>query len=273
MALIRLNTRSLPDDAVTGAKIENNPTIAGNLTAAQKLGVLGTNDLGLGVHIKEADSGASSVSTDADQLVIENSGESGITLLAGTSSASRLAFGDSGNSNIGMVYYNHASDFMHFSTNDSVKMKIDSTGIVTKPFQPSFSTRLSGTQSNLAVGSGQTIQFNQEYFDIGGNFNTSNYTFTAPVTGKYQLNARVYLNQIDTASAYYIFTITTSNRTYVTIIDPNFSADVDYFSFNTSVLADMDLNDTAYVTVHQNNGTAQTDVTGADSGFNGILIG
>ena len=58
--------------------------------------------------------------------------------MAGTSSASRIAFGDSGNSKIGMVYYNHGSNYMQFSTNDTAQMKIDSTGAVTKPNQPAF---------------------------------------------------------------------------------------------------------------------------------------
>ena len=270
MSLVRLNTRSLPDDAVTGAKIEANPTVSGNLTAAQKLGVLGTNDLGLGVHIKEADSGASSVSTDADQLVIENSGESGITLLAGTSSASRLAFGDSGNSKIGMVYYNHASDFMHFSTNDSVKMKIDSTGAVTKPFQPAFSAGRSSTLANFATGSMVTINLNNEIYDQNGDFSDPN--FTAPVTGKYQLSAIWYMNALDISASYYILRIATSNRSYDHVVDSSArDEDETYSSYTLSVLADMDANDTASIGLFQEGGAAQTDITGGTY-FTGVLV-
>ena len=34
MAISKINTNSIADDAVTGAKVENNPTIAGNLTVS-----------------------------------------------------------------------------------------------------------------------------------------------------------------------------------------------------------------------------------------------
>ena len=34
MALSKITTASLADDSVTGSKIENNPTIAGNLTVS-----------------------------------------------------------------------------------------------------------------------------------------------------------------------------------------------------------------------------------------------
>ena len=40
-----------------------------------------------------------------------------------------------------------------------------------------------------------------ERFDVGANFASN--TFTAPVTGKYQLNATLYLNKLDSASTYY----------------------------------------------------------------------
>ena len=41
-------------------------------------------DLGVGLHIRTADSGASAAAT-GDELVIENSGDVGLSLLSGTS--------------------------------------------------------------------------------------------------------------------------------------------------------------------------------------------
>ena len=74
-------------------------------------GVLGVgadpnSDLGVGLHIRTADSGAD-VHTDADELVIEGSGHSGMTILSGTSSDGYIYFGDSGDNDIGSIQYDH----------------------------------------------------------------------------------------------------------------------------------------------------------------------
>jgi hypothetical protein len=69
-------------------------------------------DLGAGLHIKTADSGAS-VSTDADELVLENSGGVGMTMLGGTSSDLAINFGDSGDNDIGrFIYANNGNKFI-----------------------------------------------------------------------------------------------------------------------------------------------------------------
>ena len=242
---------------------------ATNGTFTGKVGILGANDLGLGLHIKEADSGASSVSTDADQLVIENSAESGITLLAGTSSASRIAFGDSGNSKIGMVYYNHGSNYMQFSTNDTGQMKIDSTGAVTKPNQPAFLVKPATTQSNIANDT--TIVFGTEKFDQNADFASN--TFTAPVTGKYQLNFMGRVDQIDAAANWQRLTLVTSNTTYEgQIFDlGGLSGDPAYWNFTINVLADMDASDTAFIKWQQDGGSNQADIT-EQVFFSGYLV-
>jgi hypothetical protein len=56
-------------------------------------------------------------------------------------------------------------------------------GIMQKPNQPAFSVR---NGSAITVTSTDSIlPFNTEYFDVGNNYNTSTYRFTAPYTGKY----------------------------------------------------------------------------------------
>ena len=75
------------------------------------LGVVTAKDLGVGVHIRSADSGAS-VDGGADELVVEGSGDSGMTILSGTSSTGALNFGDSGDNNIGSLQYNHSDEAM-----------------------------------------------------------------------------------------------------------------------------------------------------------------
>jgi hypothetical protein len=110
-----------------------------------------------------------------------------------------------------------------------------------------------------------------EVFDIGGNY--ANDAFTAPITGKYQLNAQVRTNSLDTDTEYYELSIATSNRIYTSIITPSsFSSNLGYFTMNIHVLADMDASDTAILKLHiPNNGAAQADIE-QDTYFSGFLV-
>ncbi len=138
----------------------------------------------------------------------------------------------------------------------------------TMPTQPAFEVG-SSTQSNLATG-GVTLAWGTERFDQGGDFATN--TLTAPVTGKYYLSAIIQLQDVDTASGSLIIKIITSNFTYFTTINPSqFVADVTAWTMPISVLADMDINDTATVNYLQSAGTAQTDITVDESFFSGFL--
>ena len=93
------------------------------------VGVGAEGDLGVGLHIKAADSGAS-VTSDANELVVEDSGSVGMTLIGGTSSDTRIAFGDSGASDQGKILYANNGDFMRFDTSGSERMRINTGGRV-----------------------------------------------------------------------------------------------------------------------------------------------
>jgi hypothetical protein len=151
------------------------------------------------------------------------------------------------------------------------------TGAVTVPNQPSFLVRVGSTQSNIPINSSTTIAYNTEVFDIGSHFNNSTYTFTAPVTGKYIFNVQTYLQNVDSAAAYYYIDLVTSNATYrVWVYDPTkVGGDIAYYGAGGSIVTNMDANDTAYVVIYQSGGTAQTDIssTGNGSYFSGYLLG
>jgi len=75
-------------------------------------------------------------------------------------------------------------------TNGTTAQTIDSSGRVLTPARPAFRARLDGPSSN-ATGTNGTIVFNNEDFDIGGNYNTSDGLFTAPIAGVYQFMFRM----------------------------------------------------------------------------------
>ena len=150
-------------------------------------------------------------------------------------------------------------------------MTIDNAGIVTKPLQPAFQAIATNTQSNKTVGTDHTVLFGGETFDVGSNFASN--TFTAPVTGKYQLIVNVRAGELDSAAAYFHIKIKTSNRDYWSIFDPDFGQDANYWHLPLSILADMDAGDTAYVVFYQNGGAAQADIDGNGkyTNFSGYL--
>jgi len=147
-------------------------------------------------------------------------------------------------------------------------MNIDASGAMTKPLQPAFMARPASQQANLPINTETTIVFGTEIFDQNGDFASN--TFTAPVAGKYQLNVLIYLNNLDSASDYYIIKLKTSNRDYEIVFDPDFGQDAVYWGTALSVLADMDASDTSHVIVNYT-GTAQTDIQ-TGSVFSGYLV-
>ena len=160
---------------------------------------------------------------------------------------------------------------MNFLVNGNTNLKIDSTGAVTKPLQPAFLVTPSSSQTNMATDSNVTVVFATEIFDQNSDFSSN--TFTAPVTGRYQLSFHVRITTMDKDASYTALRLSTSNRSCDTIVDSNeFSSDVDYVSYSVSLLMDMDANDTASIIFYQGGGAAQVDTDPNHSYFSGYLV-
>lgn len=153
-------------------------------------------------------------------------------------------------------------------------MVIDANGHITKPSQPSFYVDKTDSQQSVGVNSDTTITYTTERYDVGSNFASS--TFTAPVTGKYYLNAGILLGNPPTDAAYCECAIVTSNRRIGHLTDyDGLDQESVYWCVNMSCVVDMDANDTAAVRVYQAGGVDNTFVfhNSASSYFTGILIG
>ncbi len=103
---------------------------SGSTITTPTLGVGLAKDLGVGLHIKTADCGGGTPGGGRDNLIIEDSGSTGMTIIGGASNDIGIAFGDSGNASIGMINYNNSSNYMQFNTNDAERMRILDDGAV-----------------------------------------------------------------------------------------------------------------------------------------------
>ena len=69
-----------------------------------------------GLHIKKGDSGQSSASAGAADLVVESDGNAGLSFLSSTSGNGSIHFGDSGGDTRARIVYRHADDSMALET-------------------------------------------------------------------------------------------------------------------------------------------------------------
>ena len=206
-----------------------------------------------------------------NDLVVNSGDEGGITIVDTSSGQSALAFGDSTSGAAryaGRVLYNHNTDTMEIGAGGNTYLKIDGNGHMTNASQPAFNL-ISGSTLTISANSNTGVTFDTERFDTNGDFASN--TFTAPVTGKYQLSSALYIMDIDTDMNYVQMEINTSNRTYYTAFSTaGFDATMQYGNLTQAVVADMDANDTAVVKIYYNAGSSLR--LDGSSYFSGALL-
>tara|TARA_R100001082_G_scaffold63160_1_gene35401 strand:- start:596 stop:1102 length:507 start_codon:yes stop_codon:yes gene_type:complete len=157
-------------------------------------------------------------------------------------------------------------------TNNTTAMTVDSAGRILTPTRPMFSVKATQT-SNIANDTLTTVTWGTELFDVGSNFASN--TFTAPITGYYQLNVNIDFRQFsnNTNSLYNLYLVT-SNRTYQHSTS-GFDSDSQnkYQSVAISHLCDMDASDTAIVQVLAENQSSSIMDVGSNTRFSGFLVG
>jgi len=168
------------------------------------------------VQITTASSGVS-VNANADELFVEGSGNSGITIGSGTSGAGQLAFGDSGDNDKGAIAYLHDVDVMRFSVNGPEKMRITSggdlligktsNGIGTAGFEVTsggdfYATKSGSTiaQFNRLTNDGDVVRIKKDgttkhvFTTTALGINQSSPSATLDVVGNAEINGTIYNN-------------------------------------------------------------------------------
>jgi hypothetical protein len=105
-----------------------------------------------------------------------------------------MLFGTPSDTVDGQVTYNNETQALNLVTNSALRMLIDSSGRVTRPYQPFFRGALPAgytiNASDTTIGGTWSAVTN-----TGNHFNVSNGTFTAPVAGVYSIMLSIFFNQ------------------------------------------------------------------------------
>ena len=139
---------------------------------------------------------------------------------------------------------------------------IDETGAVTKPLQPAFLAYSSAVNNVTGAGGAYTPgNFANEVFDNNADFNTTNFTFTAPVTGRYQANVVIGIGGATSAYTRVQARFQASNRdiTFSDLHAYNVSQTDPAYRVSGSSLIDMDASDTLKITIYGYGGSDVLD--------------
>ena len=116
--------------------------------------------------------------------------------------------------NAANVQYNTSGGFHAWEISGAEKMQLTSDGYLTNVTQAGFAARMTANFSHpgnnsFNTGTNWVMPFDDEVWDIGGNFNVSNYTFTAPVTGRYLCCYTIQMESISGWVWNYIYPVVT----------------------------------------------------------------
>jgi len=137
------------------------------------------------------------------------------------------------------------------SSANETAISIDANETVTMPKQPCFFVKPSATASNVTGSGGEyDVNFDSEIFDQGSNVSVVSGvgTFTASVTGRYLFIVSIqFADMVNDTAQRFLVRLFTSNRNYSWVGKPYEHTGANVGDFCFSVIADMDVNDTATV--------------------------
>lgn len=231
----------------------------------------------------EAPNAASSSTLDLDQVPQKN--------VANTFSAD-MSFGDNNKVNLGagndlQLYHDGSNNYIKSaaagwlnvplsgngmtvanSNFSNIFFKIDSSGRVTTPQQPSFNAQRT---SNQGIQGGTTLIFNQARHNTGNHYNTSTGVFTAPIAGDYLFTFKSLFYAF--ASSEYLDLYITVNGTtrnrYEQTGNSGQHTEIDY-----TEIVRLNANDTFYLFANnRDSGATLYSMYANENHFSGYLLG
>ena len=137
----------------------------------------------------------------------------------------------------------------------TTRLKIDASGAVTIPSQPMvFVTRTANQSVNTDSNNSTKLDFNNEIFDIGNDFNTSNDRFTAPTTGRYEISWS-YATNNSSQSVYRTFIWKNGSKLTYTQLRNDSNGTTGYAFASRTAILPMNVNDYLELKASTDNGT------------------
>ena len=157
-----------PDNSGSLVLQTNSGTTALTIDTSQNVGIGTASPLGK-LNVSSASFGGT-VSSNGNQIVVENSGNAGITIASGASSTGNIFFADSGDTADGFVQYDQSGRSMRFGTAAAEKMRIDSSGNL---------KLITSTSTNLFFGTSASSYQTIKYNDSDGSLTVGSVTGSA----------------------------------------------------------------------------------------------
>ena len=187
---------------------------------------------------------------------------SGIALETRTSGASRwLIANEWKNTYVGDLVFRSRNG----GTTSQESMRIDSSGRVTMPYQPSF--RAKG--NNAGYISTSPVPFGNVQHNIGGHFSTSTNRFTAPIAGIYSLHAHLGVVRVTTTSGWAQGELRV-NGAQIAYSYFQTASPTEFGNLNISALASLAAGDYVEVIFQDSGGSYYNG--GSESQFSGYLV-
>jgi hypothetical protein len=142
-------------------------------------------------------SSPSSYNSSFNNLVVADAGDSGITIVTGTSSEGSIAFADGttgADAYRGWINYNHFSNYMRIFTNGTEAMRIDNNGSVSIGH-----TSTGGANFAICDGANSAIQFFPEISTDTNLIQHYDQTATAYMNSEHRANSHIF--KIGTSNA------------------------------------------------------------------------